>query len=83
MANIWEKASSILAGNLNPGLSYLITTVKRHASFMNTTYIKNASKVMYSWFTIEWVFFTFIILMLQYFVSLFEKRQRTILVQDG
>ena len=29
MANIWEKAISILAGNLNSGLSYLITTVTR------------------------------------------------------
>ena len=28
MANIWEKAISTLAGNLNSGLSYLITTVK-------------------------------------------------------
>ena len=27
MANIWEKAKSILVGNLNSGLSYLITTV--------------------------------------------------------
>ena len=27
MANIREKAISILAGNLNSGLSYLITTV--------------------------------------------------------
>ena len=27
MANIGEKAISILAGNLNSGLSYLITTV--------------------------------------------------------
>ena len=27
MANIWEKDISILAGNLNSGLSYLITTV--------------------------------------------------------
>ena len=27
MANIWEKAISILAGNLNSVLSYLITTV--------------------------------------------------------
>ena len=27
MANNWEKAISILAGNLNSGLSYLITTV--------------------------------------------------------
>ena len=29
MANIWEKASSILAVNFNSGLSYLIMTVKR------------------------------------------------------
>jgi hypothetical protein len=27
MASIWEKASSILAGNLNSGCSYLITAV--------------------------------------------------------
>ena len=27
MANIWEEAISILAGNLNLGRSYLITTV--------------------------------------------------------
>ena len=27
MANIWEKDKLILAGNLNLGLSYLITTV--------------------------------------------------------
>ena len=27
MAYIWEKAKSILAANLNSGLSYLITTV--------------------------------------------------------
>ena len=30
MANIWEKAKSILAGNLNSGLSYLITTVTEY-----------------------------------------------------
>ena len=29
MANIWEKAISILAGNLNSGLSYLFTTVHK------------------------------------------------------
>ena len=29
MARIWEKAILILAGNLNSGLSYLITTVPR------------------------------------------------------
>ena len=28
MANVWEKAISILAENLNLGLSYLITIVK-------------------------------------------------------
>ena len=28
MANIWEKAISILAGNLNLDRSYLITTVQ-------------------------------------------------------
>ena len=28
MVNIWDIAISILAGNLNSGLSYLITTVK-------------------------------------------------------
>ena len=28
MANIWEKVISILAGNLNSGLIYLITTVQ-------------------------------------------------------
>jgi hypothetical protein len=27
MVDIWEKAISILVGNLNSGLSYLITTV--------------------------------------------------------
>ena len=29
MANIWEKAVSILGGKLNSGLSYLITTVRK------------------------------------------------------
>ena len=29
MASIWEKAISILAGNLNSGPSYLITAVKK------------------------------------------------------
>ena len=29
MANIWEKAKSVLEGNLNSGLSYLITTVPK------------------------------------------------------
>ena len=41
MANNWEKATLILAGNLNSGLSYLITTVINieiftlFSSFMN------------------------------------------------
>ena len=35
MAYIWEKAKSILAGNLNSGLIYLITTVnKDHHGFL-------------------------------------------------
>ena len=29
MANIWEKAITILAGDLNSGLSYLITAVQK------------------------------------------------------
>ena len=33
MANIWEKAISILAGNLNLGRSYLITTVQNMTFF--------------------------------------------------
>ena len=31
MASIWEKAISILAGNLNSGRTYLITAVPRRA----------------------------------------------------
>ena len=30
MVNNWEKGVSILAGNLNSGLSYLITTVNKY-----------------------------------------------------
>ena len=30
LSSIWEKATSILAGNLNSGPSYLITAVPRH-----------------------------------------------------
>ena len=37
MGNIWIKAISILAGNLNSGLSYLITTV-------SSTQIKSVPK---------------------------------------
>ena len=36
MTNIWEKAILILAGNLNSGLSYLITTVSKQR-FIATT----------------------------------------------
>ena len=36
MASIWEKAVSILAGNLNSGLSYLITTVELYTNFILT-----------------------------------------------
>ena len=34
MASIWEKAISILAGNLNSGCSYLITAVCYCANLM-------------------------------------------------
>ena len=34
MANIWEQAISILAGNLNSSLSYLITTVLELRNFL-------------------------------------------------
>ena len=37
MANIVEKVISILAGNLNSGLSYLITTVHVHFSIHTKT----------------------------------------------
>ena len=33
MANIWEKNISILAGNLNSGLTYPITTVMDAESY--------------------------------------------------
>ena len=36
MANIWEKAVSILAGSLDSGLSYLITTVELYTNFSLT-----------------------------------------------
>ena len=36
MANIWEKAFSILVRNLNSGLSYLITTVELYTNFSLT-----------------------------------------------
>ena len=35
MTNIYEKAISILAGNLNSGRSYLITAVKRIFTALN------------------------------------------------
>ena len=36
MTNIWEKTISILAGNLNSGLSYLINTESKQ-KFIATT----------------------------------------------
>ena len=36
MANIGEKAISILSGNLNSGLSYLITTVNEMYKIWNS-----------------------------------------------
>ena len=41
MANIWEKAKSILAGNLNSGLSYLIT-----AAFLSQQHIKQCKLIV-------------------------------------
>ena len=38
MANIRENFISILAGNLNPGLSYLITTVKNFCACTKTKF---------------------------------------------
>ena len=43
MANIWEKASPILVGNLNWGLSYLITTVPLVASVAKTVALTSSS----------------------------------------
>ena len=37
MASIWEKSIWILAGNLNSGLSYLITTVKKDINSVEQT----------------------------------------------
>ena len=39
MANIWEKVKLILAGNLNSGLSYFITTVKAFFSLVQNWFI--------------------------------------------
>ena len=50
MANIWEKAISILAGNLNLGRSYLITTVstcKRRNRFFPSTATNNSFISLY------------------------------------
>ena len=52
MANIWEKAISILAGNLNLGRSYLITTVSENLrNFENLKEKKSQNSVLYS---IQW-----------------------------
>jgi hypothetical protein len=39
MANILEKAISILAGNLNLGHSYLITTVEKHSVLRSKVFL--------------------------------------------
>ena len=44
MANILEKAKSILAGNLNSGLSYLITTVSKIEVCLKYYLDKNSQK---------------------------------------
>ena len=41
MANIWEKPSSIMAGNLNSHLSYLITTVLSFPTSIKATESQN------------------------------------------
>ena len=43
MASIWEKAISILAGNLNSGCSYLITAVSRNKTGLHTLLDKKMS----------------------------------------
>jgi hypothetical protein len=60
MANIWEKAISILAGNLNTGFSYLITTVRLHhrlskfdrSVFVNLKAISYFFGIFMAWFLI-------------------------------
>ena len=37
LASIWEKAISILAGNLNSGRSYLISAVRENCNFLTPT----------------------------------------------
>ena len=44
MASIWEKAISILAGNLNSGRSYLITTVYSHTGLIYIMYLERQNK---------------------------------------
>ena len=39
MANVWVTAKSILVGNLNSGLSYLITTVSMKPTYIYICYI--------------------------------------------
>ena len=45
MADIWEKVISILAGNLNSDLSYLITTVKAKVSTQFSKELRRNSDV--------------------------------------
>ena len=51
MANIWERAISILAGNLNLGRSYLITTVPMVSSGYPTLAQKRGKNTKYAFFT--------------------------------
>ena len=46
MANIGEKAISILTGNLNSGLSYLITTVYDKAN-LDSKYFSTLTTLIY------------------------------------
>ena len=48
MANIWEKDISILAGNLNSGLTYHITTVA--TIFVISFFELNAGSFRFFWF---------------------------------
>ena len=51
MANIWEKDKSILAGNLDSGLSYLITTVRLTLT-LKICLVESFALINFSFFTI-------------------------------
>jgi hypothetical protein len=59
VANIWEKAISILEGNLDLGRNYIITTVNHNTTNMHTVHHKELSyckskvmKVDFSWLSV-------------------------------